>query len=724
MSGKKTSSKADGTAPLKNEGKERAKQTDKQIFALDIGTRTVVGVLGHIEDDVFILDDAISVPHRSRAMTDGQIEDINQVAKVTGIVKSALEERNSVELTTVSIAAAGRALKTCRIQSDTDIEDKGHLTEDAVRSIEMDAVASAQSSLNNDPETSGTSYYCVGHTVVRYFLDGYPIKSLLGHKGRKASAEIIAAFLPGSVVESLYSVTDLNGLSVHSLTLEPIAAMNVIIPPDVRLINIALVDIGAGTSDIAISRDGSIVAYAMATVAGDEITEDIIRKYLVDFATAEDMKLSNSDPIKYTNILGMEQEISTADFYQSIFPTVDMLAETISESILEANGEAPAAVFLVGGGSRLPDLTKIVAEKLKIPESRVVVGGQKFMKNIDAGELAVSGPEYVTPIGIGVTATLGSGYDFSTVTLNGQKIRVFDTNKITVMDILGIAGFKPNEIIGRSGRSLTYMLNGERKMMSGTLAEPAEITLNGIPAALDTPVKQGAVLVFTPAVNGVNAECTITDIAGDVSDHRVTVDGVEFFFGTTAYANGHHVSGNYKIQNYDDITVSTVDTLGELSMALPFDCSSICFMKNGKRLRSDYYLNDNDEIITCDKSAAAEESAHNIARQIAEAEEEIHGIPTPPGADIPPEDIKEMIAAAAAEDEDPGAPITVVLNDRVVTLERRSSQHEFIELMAIADIDTKNPPPGKDMILSLNGKSVGFMEPLKEGDIAVIRWQD
>ena len=737
MSGKKSLSapsyRRDGQAPVKNTDtnirKGALEQTDNQIFALDIGTRTVVGVLGHISEDVFVLDDAVSVPHRSRAMTDGQIEDISQVARIAGFVKNSLEERNNIHLTTVSIAAAGRALRTCRIQSDTDIEDKGHLTEDAVRSIEMDAVSSAQSSLNSDPESAGMVYYCVGHTVVRYFLDDYPIKSLLGHKGRKASAEIIAAFLPGSVVESLYSVTDMNGLSVRSLTLEPIAAMNVIIPPDVRLINIALVDIGAGTSDIAISRDGSIVAYAMATVAGDEITEDIIKKYLVDFSAAEEMKVCGTDPIKYVNILGMEQEISTADFYQSIFPTVDMLADTISKSILEANGEAPAAVFLVGGGSKLPDLTKIIAEKLGLPENRVVVGGQKFMKNVDAGNLSVSGPEYVTPIGIGVTATLGTGYDFSTVTLNGQKIRVFDTNKITVIDILGTAGYKPSEIIGRSGRSLTFMLNGERKLISGTLAEPAEVTLNGVPVSLDTPVKQGSVLVFSEAVNGENASCTITDIAGDVADHKVTVDGMEFYFGTTAYANGRHVGGEYKIQNYDDITISTMDTLGELSMALPFDCSNICFMKNGKRLRSDYYLNDGDEIITCDKSEAVEENANNIARQIAEkleSKEEIHGVPTPVGADIAPEELKEMAeaAAAAADDKDPGAPITVILNGHVTTLERRSSAHEFLELMALADIDTKNPPVGKDMILTLNGKSVGFMEPLKDGDEAVIRWAD
>ena len=143
--------------------------------------------------------------------------------------------------------------------------------------------AQAQSELDSDNTSENVTFYCVGHTVTKYALDDYPIKSLLGHKGKKVEVELIAAFLPSLVVESLYTVMDMNGLDVCSLTLEPIAAMNVIIPPEVRLINIALVDIGAGTTDIAISRSGSIVAYAMATIAGDEITEDIIQKYLVEF---------------------------------------------------------------------------------------------------------------------------------------------------------------------------------------------------------------------------------------------------------------------------------------------------------------------------------------------------------------------------------------------------------------------------------------------------------
>ena len=73
---------------------------------------------------------------------------------------------------------------------------------------------------------------------------------------------MLATFLPQMVIEGLYSVISKAGLEAN-ITLEPIAAINVAIKEELRLLNLVLVDIGAGTSDIAITRDGKIMAYAM-----------------------------------------------------------------------------------------------------------------------------------------------------------------------------------------------------------------------------------------------------------------------------------------------------------------------------------------------------------------------------------------------------------------------------------------------------------------------------
>ena len=723
---KTAASKAASPKTAKTTKKARSKRLRKQaaneIFALDIGTRNVIGVFGTIVDGVFTVSAYSEYAHTQRAMIDGQIEDIAEVARVVKLVKGKLEEKTGVSLSKVSIAAAGRALKTQRTELEFDIDDKEAITEEAVKSFEVETVFKAQNELDDKVKNGNLVFYCVGHTVVNYFLDEYKIKNLIGHKGKKVKVELIAAFLPNVVVESLYSVMDMNKLEVTSLTLEPIAAMNVIIPPEVRLINIALVDIGAGTSDIAISQNGSIVAYAMSTVAGDEITEEINRSYIVDFETAEKMKISASknESIKFTDILGFEKTVTAEGFYKSLEPAVGSLAANISESITNANGgQPPAAVFLVGGGSLVPELASVVAEKLSIPKERVAVGGKNAYKNINLGKTGIGGPEYVTPIGIGVTAVVNKGYDFSVITLNGKKMRIFDTRSVSIADMLVMAGFKTNQIIGRSGRSLTFTLNGERQLMKGGISVPGQITLNGLPVSLDQTVKQGDVIEFVPAESGMDANVNISDIAGDLSDKTVMVDGVNYPIGITASVNGKPVGKDYDIQNNDKVIINETDTLGDLMPLLPFDAEAVGFYKGGKQLSFDYILRTNDDIITGDKIITDSAREGRIAKAVAEKSEikTDYSIPV----DAPVQTEPEKAAPTEANEN-----FYVVLNGKSVILPPRpyNAPHEFIELMSIADIDLDNPPPSGDMITTINGKNASFMDRLNDGDIVVIRWAD
>lgn len=122
-------------------------------------------------------------------------------------------------------------------------------------------------------------------------------------------------------MDGLYAAVGMAGLTVANMTLEPIAAINVAIPENYRLLNIALVDIGAGTSDISVTRDGSIIAYGMIPLAGDEITELIVQSYLVDFNTAEQIKLSS----------GMDDQVTLQGYY-------DDRAHDSVEGCVEADG--------------------------------------------------------------------------------------------------------------------------------------------------------------------------------------------------------------------------------------------------------------------------------------------------------------------------------------------------------------------------------------------------
>ena len=687
------------------------------VFALDIGTRTVVGILGEYIDDKLYLQDYISVPHPKRAMVDGQVEDIKQVAKIVSQVKTQLEEKNGVKLTKVSVAAAGRALKTVQVSMEFDISDREALTEDMVKSMEIETIQKAQAELDKT-DTGRTIFYCVGHSVINYKLDDYRIINLEGHKGEKAAIELVAAFLPNIVVEGLYSVMDLNELEVTSLTLEPIAAMNVIVPPEIRLINIALIDIGAGTSDIAIAKNGSVVAYAMATTAGDEITEEIIRTYLVDFNTAEMIKQSCSGSeteVEYRDILGNTHKVMTSEIAEMITPAVETLADTICSAIKEANGASPAAVFLVGGGSLIEGLTPLVAEKLGIDETRVAIGGGDFLKNVDERG-AKLGAEFVTPLGIAVTSMLNQGYDFSVITVNDSKVRVFDTKQLSVYEALTIAGYKSHEIMGRSGRSLSYTLNGVRKTIKGGAMTPAEVFVNERPASIMTKVTQGDRIRITPAMSGQNASAKLSDILGyeRFNEGTVTFGGEKFSIGLKATVNGEVKDPDYQIQPLDSIETSGLVTLGDLLRVLDAGLEGVEYRIGDELIDENYVLGDGDDI-------AAFDSYGNI---IGTAGTDEIPMPVQPEAEEPVQEIDEIPQSTASANAIPfnGAGITVEVNGEQVVLPPRNGDYILLDLLNSINIDPA--VPNSEIVLEINGMPANFSSYLSDGDRAVIKVQE
>ena len=206
------------------------------IFSLDIGTRSIIGTVGVWRGEKFHVVQEYYVEHEERAMIDGQIHDISLVAAGVNKLKKQLEKRLKFKLEKVAIAAAGRFLRTTVAKANLMIDEDKEIDRELIRSLELTAVKMAEDEVNR--ETQG-KLYCVGYSVRSYYLNGYVIHNLLSHKGESVGTEIIATFLPRSVIDSLYAVMERVGLEVSSLTLEPIAAMEAAIPPNLRLLNLA-----------------------------------------------------------------------------------------------------------------------------------------------------------------------------------------------------------------------------------------------------------------------------------------------------------------------------------------------------------------------------------------------------------------------------------------------------------------------------------------------------
>ncbi len=619
-------------------------QRNDLIFALDIGTRSIIGIVGHQQGEHFHVEAFEQVQHPKRAMIDGQIEDITQVARVAEEVKTRLEEKLQTRLRRVAVAAAGRALKTCTASCKMPLPASTTANSQFVYELENSAVNQARGQLDQDGDP--TQYYCVGHSVVRYLVDGYPFTTLLDHGGKEAEVEIIATFLPTEVVTSLRRCMEIIGLDIDVLTLEPIAAMRAVLPRDVRLLNLAMVDIGAGTADIALTRDGAVSGYTMATVAGDEITEAIIRKCLVDFDTAEVIKLAleAEETVQYKDILGHEQSMATADILAAIDVSVEMLAKVISDRIEECNGGPPMAVFLVGGGSRTPSLCGKVAEKLALPQDKVALAGTNFSQRVLDGETGMDSPEYATPVGIALSAADEEKSGRACIDVNGRRIRLYTSEQPSVMDALLMAGYSYSDLMGRNGRSVTFTLNGERKVARGGQYTVAEITLNGKPASLTSPTENGDCIEIVPATCGEDAAPRITHYANGAVPLAVTLNGSGVKAGLLAFLNGQPVLPDAPIGELDEVEISVVDTVGQLcrSYGIPADTPGIT--RNKQPAQPDTKLEHGDAISA--PVGGTQQTAVTAAPEAPAAEEPVSVVTETPAI---PQAPAEAPAVAEAE---------------------------------------------------------------------------
>jgi len=508
--------------------KDLRAQERELIYALDIGTRSIVGVVGRPSGGRFKALEIETAEHGSRAMLDGQIDNIHQVGDLARAVTERLEERVGVHLERVCVAAAGRALRTQSGTFAMDISEEKSISAETISRLEAGALSAAEDALQMEDEVR-RQFFMVGYTVAQYRLDNYPLASLLDHSGQKAEADVVATFLPGEVVESLYAAMRAAGLQVSSLTLEPIAAMNAAIPAELRLLNLALVDIGAGTTDIAVCRDGSVTGYTMATIAGDEITEAIMRAFLVDFQTAEEMKrnLRPGEDAHYTDILGLENTATFEEIHAAIQEPLGRLAEAIAAQVTELNGGAPSAVFLAGGGSKLDGLREKTASSLGMDERRVAIAGNNFAKSAFSDGIDLNNPEYATPLGIAVSAALGLLNDSYVITLNGETAKLFRSGTLTVRDILLMNGFTYADMLGRSGKNLGVTLNGRRMILRGEPAVPAILRVNGEAAAANSVVHAGDDIRFQPARSGKDAAKTLGELLGENFSGRVLLNNQE-----------------------------------------------------------------------------------------------------------------------------------------------------------------------------------------------------
>lgn len=679
---------------------------EELIFALDIGTRSIIGTVGIIAEKKFQVLVESYIEHEERAMIDGQIHDINSVASGVKKVKNELERSLNISLTKVAIAAAGRFLRTTESKAEIEVDEDKEINREVIRSLEITAVKTAEEEVIKS--TQG-KLYCVGYSVKNYYLNGYVISNLNSHKGEKIAVNIIATFLPRSVVDSLYAVMNKAGLEVVSLTLEPIAAMEAAVPQNLRLLNLALVDIGAGTSDIAISSKDSISAYGMVPIAGDEVTEIVAQSYLVDFNTAEKIKkqASGKEKIQYIDVLGFENEIEPEEVLKVINPIVIKISEQIGNKIIELNGgKAPNAVFLVGGGAHTPFIKENIAKILNLPVQRIAIKGREAV--VDCICDASLGSIGVTVLGIALISVKRLGNDFIDVTINDKIISLFNAHKHTVMDVMVQEGINPKILIGKNGKSTRFTVDGIKRVAFGTLAKGAEIKINDSTANIDSEVIEGDIIEVSFSVDGKNAEPKIMDFVKNIQAVSFYLEDIIRNMEPIAFINGKRALIDDLIVENDDINIEFPTTIKDYIKSFDNESKDITFMKDNKVLFEDYVIKEGDRIysvkyemeISNDEYVYVKDEHNKVeVKEIALEEKK---------------SVNEV-----KENEIKIKEIVIEVNKKIITLKNKV-KYVFVDIFDYVEFDLSKSKG--NLVLTINGDKASYYGALNNGDIIQIYW--
>ena len=428
-----------------------------------------------------------------------------------------------------------------------------------------------------------------------------------------------------------------------------------------------MVDIGAGTSDIAITKDGKIIAYAMTSIAGDEITEALSKKYLLDFNTGEELKikLNSRNKHRFTDIVGIEHNLTTEEIVDSIYDIINKISRKISEKIIEFNEKAPDAVFLIGGSSQMPRLKECLAKNLGLPKERVSIKDTSFIQNVEGIDQNINGPDIVTPIGIAMEGATKKYRNFLQIEFNGEEIKIFNTENVKVSYVLVLTGYKPRNLIPKSGDDFIYFLNDKKKIIKGKVGNPAKIYVNNKIGSLSTPLNDGDSLKI---VEGSKGEKIIPYLYDCIPKEKVVnFNNRKYDLIKDIKINGIQVKDNPMLKEGDRIEFLEIKTIADFLKYIDKDIPVDRILINGKKADKNTILNANDEIIII-----------------------------------------------------PNRTIKLNINGEERIIEYNKKDFIFVDIFDHIDFDlTKSK--GK-LVLKVNGRDAEYMEPLKDGDVIQVFW--
>jgi cell division protein FtsA len=373
-----------------------ARDPNDLIVALDIGTSKIVAIVAQVSPEGRYEIVGLG-QHESRGLKKGVV--VNIEATVQSIQK-ALEEAELMadcKIRTVYTGIAGSHIRSFNSSGMVAIRDKEVTQADVARVIETAKAVN----IPTDQQ--------ILHVLPQEFIvDGQEdIREPIGMSGVRLEVKVHIVTGAVSAAQNIVKCVRRCGLEVADLVLQPLASSKAVLTEDETELGVALVDIGGGTTDIAIFTQGAIRHTAVIAIAGDQVTNDIAMALRTPTPEAEDIKLAHglakqvlADPADRIEVPGIgdraPRTLSRQALAAVIEPRVEELYSMVHQGLRESGFEEllSSGVVITGGTSLIPGMVELAEDIFLKP---VRVGLPSY-----SGSLAdvVRNPRYATAVGL------------------------------------------------------------------------------------------------------------------------------------------------------------------------------------------------------------------------------------------------------------------------------------------------------------------------------------
>ncbi|HSM37863.1 MAG TPA: cell division FtsA domain-containing protein [Candidatus Limnocylindrales bacterium] len=380
------------------------------LTALDVGTefaKALVVALEPAEDGVA---GVVLGSGRQRQglthMQSGTVTDIDAVVDNSRRALEIAELQAGVRPTAAVIGIAGELVKGTtssgtvrRVNPEQPLTDAE--LERIVTRVQAEALDDAEKRIAWESGVERLDVRLVHAAIVEIKIDGYPVSNPIGFTGAQVELGVFNAFAPMVHLGALQSVAQRLGLELLGVIAEPYAVATCLDPGELGDAGAVFVDVGGGTTDVALVRQGGIAGTKMLALGGRAFTKGLAERFGISFPRAEALKLAGGSDQLPEAITADELRSALAEDAAVWRRGVELMIGDLAEGEL-----LPGRIYVCGGGAELPDVLEVLNADdwwHRLPFSRrprVVALSPADVTGLRDGTDSLSTPQDVTPMAL------------------------------------------------------------------------------------------------------------------------------------------------------------------------------------------------------------------------------------------------------------------------------------------------------------------------------------